>query len=130
MGLYYLVVKGSYRLIVYAFIGVLLLSLLLWIRNLFGAIWVLSLSCLLAVPVYFNYNIAFVHISIFLASVVFTQSVLHAAKVCTQSIQDSKDFPKKAVLTRAKMLSGFLIGLILLGQSLYGGLYIFKNFLS
>ncbi len=130
IGLFYLVMKGQYRLVVYLFIGVLLLALLLWIRNLFGVIWVLSLACLLAIPIYFHFNIAFMHISIFLASVVFSQSVLNAVQVCRESIQDSISPPQKSILTRAKMLFGFLIGIILLGQSLCGGLYIFKNFLS
>ena len=129
IGIFYLVDKGRYLEVVYAFIGVLVLALLLWIRNIFGAVWVVSITLLFIVPFYFHYKIAFVHFSIFLASVILTHSFLHAFKVCRQSIGHTNG-EKVSLFSRMKFIPGFALGIILLGQSLYGGLLIFKNFLS
>jgi hypothetical protein len=54
IGLFYLVSRASYHLVIYLFLGHTVLVLLLWIRNLFGVIWGLSLAVLLASPVYFR----------------------------------------------------------------------------
>lgn len=79
IGLFYLVLRASCHLVIYLFLGLTVLALLLWIRNLFGVIWGLSLAVLLALPVYFRYDrvvpvninseMVLVHMSIFLASV-------------------------------------------------------------
>ncbi|AGK53200.1 M50 family metallopeptidase [Bacillus sp. 1NLA3E] len=130
IGLYYLVAKGNYRLVVYLFIGTLLLSLLLWIRNIFGVIWAVSFVSLLIIPIFFSYEIAFVHISIFLTSVVFSHSILNAIQVFTRSVLNDDTLAKKSLFSKGKKLSLLVLGFILLGQSLYGGFYIFNNFLS
>ena len=125
IGLFFLVSKGSYHLVIYIFIGLLVSSLLLWIRNLFGFIWGITFVSLLVLPLYFRYELVITHTSIFLASILFTQSILNALRVCKQSFLAREN----TTFAKIKMLPSFILGLILFAQSLYGGYFIFKNFL-
>src|SRR4051812_1313601 len=95
IGMFYLVSRGHYHLVIYLYLGLSVLALLLWIRNAVGVLWGLSVVALLALPVYFryesilpihfNFENVLVHISIFLASVLFVQSIIGAVQVCKQS---------------------------------------------
>lgn len=130
IGLFYLVSRGSYQFIIYLFIGLLVLSLLLWIRHLFGLFWALSWVSLLTVPIYFSYGLVIMHISIFLASIILTQSILHAFHLCRQSFMRRKNPARTAALVQGALIPAVIWGIVLLGQSLYAGYFIFKNFLS
>ncbi|WP_462412943.1 M50 family metallopeptidase [Neobacillus sp. Marseille-QA0830] len=150
IGLFYLVVSGSYYLVIYLFLGLTVLALLLWIRNLFGIVWGLSVSLLLALPVYFhfqtalpsfiryqmdlpltiNYEMILVHISIFLASVLFVQSVICAVQVCKQSFMSRSNPARKIALVQTKFVPAIVLGLALVGQTVYAGFYFVQNFIS
>ncbi|MCL6570894.1 MAG: M50 family metallopeptidase [Bacillus sp. (in: Bacteria)] len=130
IGLFYLVSKGNYHFVLYLFIGLLVSSLLLWIRSLFGFVWGLSFVLLLAVPIYFRNDLAIKHISIFLAAVLFTQSILNALQVCKQSLLSRENPDRKVALVQAKFFPVIIIGFALLSQSLYAGYFIIKTFLS
>ncbi|HEY2421722.1 MAG TPA: M50 family metallopeptidase [Neobacillus sp.] len=130
IGLFYFVSKGNYHIIIYLVSGLVGISLLLWIRSLFGLIWGLSFLCVLAVPIYFKYEAIVVHISIFLASVMFIQSLMNALQVCKQSFLSRENPARKAAIVQTKFFPAMILGFVLLGQSLYAGYFIFKNFLS
>lgn len=130
IGLFYLESKGHYDSIIYSFIGLLVLSLLLWIRNFFGFIWALSFVSLLAVPIYFRYELAIIHISIFLASLILIQSVLNSLQLCRQSFMHRKNPARTAVLAQGALIPAVVWGIVLLSQSLFAGYFIFKNILS
>lgn len=68
IGLFYLVSNQNYYFIIYLFIALMVVSVLLWIRQFWGIIWVLSFVVLLALPMYLGQTIAIMHISIFLSS--------------------------------------------------------------
>ena len=81
IGLFFLVSRGYNHLIIYLFIGLAALSLLLWIRTLFGAAWGLSFVFLLGVPVFSGTELVMLHLSILLSAVILTQSILKAFQV-------------------------------------------------
>jgi hypothetical protein len=140
IGLFYLVSHGHYHLVIYLYLGLSVLALLLWIRNAFGVIWGLSVSVLLALPVYFRYetvlpvNINFemvlVHISIFLASVLFVQSMIGAFQVCKQSFMKRSNPKRKAALVQTKLVTAVVLGIILFGQTVLAGCFFALNFIS
>lgn len=130
IGLFYLVSNGSYHLIMYLFIGLLVCSLLLWIRNFFGIVWGLTFVSLLTFPIYFQFNLVIMHISIFLAAVLFTQSMVKALQVCRESLMSRENPTKNSALAKIKMVPAFILGVVLFAQSLYAGYFIFNNFLS
>lgn len=130
IGLFYLLSRVHFHLVIYLFLGLSVLSLLMWIRNLFGVIWGLSLSVLLAIPVYFQYEMILVHISIFLASVLFTQSIICAIQVCKQSFMSRSTPARKVALVQTKFIPAVILGLALFGQTLYAGYFFVQNFIS
>jgi hypothetical protein len=87
MGLFYLLSFNKFHYVLYFFIGLLVISILLWIRNLFGLLWALSFVSLLAVPLYFRNELAILHISIFLSSLILIQAIINAFQVIGQSFK-------------------------------------------
>ncbi|WP_160725256.1 M50 family metallopeptidase [Bacillus sp. USDA818B3_A] len=140
IGLFYLATKGHYLWVIYLYLGLSVLALVLWIRNAFGVLWSLSVIALLAVPVYFhyqtslpvnfNFDTVLVHISIFLASVLFVQSVICAVQVCRQGFMSRKNPKRKAALVQTKFIPAALLGLILFGQTVFAGYFFALNFIS
>lgn len=141
LGLFYLVSKGSYHWVIYMFLGITVLALFLCIRNFFGVVWGLSLAVLLALPVYFryfgsalpvpiNYEIILAHISIFLASVLFIQSIICAIQVCKQVFMSKNNPNRKSALVQTKLVPAIVLGLTLVGQTVYVGFYFVQNFIN
>ncbi|WP_251550262.1 M50 family metallopeptidase [Neobacillus muris] len=150
IGLFYLVARGSYHLVIYLSLGWTILALVLWIRNLFGVFWGLSVAVILALPVYLrcqmampaqiryelvfpfhiNYELVFVHMSIFLASVLFIQSIICAVRVCKQMFMSRTNPARKAALVQTKFVPAIVLGLALLSQTIYAGYFFVQNFIS
>lgn len=140
IGMFYLVSKGHYHLVIYLYLGLSVLALLLWIRNAFGVIWGLSIAVLLALPVYFryqtvlpvhvNFEMVLVHMSIFLAAVLFVQSIIGAVQVCKQSFMSRSDPKRKAALVQTKLVPAVVLGIILFGQTVLAGYFFTLNFIS
>lgn len=141
LGLFYLVERGSYHLVIYLFIGLIVLSLLLWIRNLFGVIWGLSLVVLLVTPAYFryygivlpmkiDYEMVLDQISIFLASVLFIQSIIGAIQVCIQSFMSRSNPARKVALVQTKFFPAMVLGLTLVVQTVYVGYFLVQKFIG
>lgn len=130
IGLFYFVASNDYHYILYLFIGLMVGAVLLWIRNLIGILWAISFIVLLALPIYFRYDNAIMHISIFLSSFLLIQSIINGIQVCRQSLLDRKNSPRLGILAKVRVIPSMLFGIVLLGQSLYAGYFIVKNILS
>jgi hypothetical protein len=140
IGMFYLVSRGHYHLVIYLYLGLSVLALLLWIRNAVGVLWGLSVVALLALPVYFryesilpihlNFENVLVHISIFLASVLFVQSIIGAVQVCKQSFMSRSNPKRKAALVQTKFIPAVLLGIILFTQTAFAGYFFALNFIS
>jgi hypothetical protein len=129
VGLFYFMHKGYYAGIVYFFIGLVAVAALLWIRNLFGLIWAVSLVLLLIWAVYQNMEALMVHISMLLSSIVLVQSITTALTVFQISVTHSEAAGDAADLARATWTPAVLWGTLFLGQSLYAGYFIVRHFL-
>ena len=129
IGLFYLVSNQNYYFIFYLFIALMVIAVLLWIRNVWGIIWALSFVVLLALPMYFQYNIAIMHISIFLSSFLLMKSIMNGLQVCRQSLWERKKIAGYGFLVRLKLIPVMTLGVILLGQSLYTGYFIINHIL-
>ncbi|NHC41926.1 hypothetical protein G6549_18395 [Bacillus sp. MM2020_1] len=127
---------------VHLYLGFSVLALVLWIRNTFGVICVLSVIVLLALPVYFryqtvlvlpvnvNFELIIVHMSIFIASVLFVQSMIGAILVCKQSFMKRDNPKRKAALVQTKLIPTVVLGIILFGQTVFAGYFFAINFIS
>ena len=127
--LFYLVSNQSYQMIVYLFIGLIAGAAILWVRHFWSIMWALSFVVLLALPIYFGYSIAIMHISIFLAAILLVQSIVNGIRVCRQSFLERKNRSESGLFARVKFIPAMMLGIIILGQSLYTGYYIVINFL-
>jgi hypothetical protein len=103
----------------------MVVSVLLWIRNFYGIIWALSFVALLAVPVYFSYDIAIMHISIFLSASLLIQSIINGIQICKKSLLQRH--AASGILAKVKLFPVMMVGVILFGQSLYTGYFIAKK---
>ncbi|WP_144556063.1 M50 family metallopeptidase [Bacillus sp. X1(2014)] len=130
IGLFYFVSGGHYHLVVYLFLVLSVLALLLWIRNMFCVIWGLSLVALLAFPLFLQHEMIFVHLSIFLAAILFTQSIICAIHVCKQAFMSRSNPARKAALVQTKFIPAVILGLALFGQTLYAGYFFVQNFIG
>jgi Peptidase M50B-like len=127
MGLFYLLSYNKFHFIIYFFIGLLMISTLLWIRNLFGVLWALSFVVLLALPLYFRNELAIMHISIFLSSLILIQAIINAIQVIGQSFKARE---KSGALAKTARIPAIICGIALLGQSLYATYFIFIKVLN
>lgn len=127
MGLFYLLSLNQFHFVLYFFIGLLVISVLLWIRNLFGVIWAVSFAALLALPLYFRNELAIMHISIFLSSLILVQAIINAFQVIRQSFKTGE---KPGALAKIARIPAIICGVALLGQSLCAVYFIFNNVLN
>jgi hypothetical protein len=127
LGLFYLLSSYKFLFVIYFFIGLLVISILLWIRNFFGVIWALSFVVLLAVPLYCRNELAIMHISIFLSSLILIQAIINALQVIRQSFNTEG---KPGAKTKIARIPAIICGVALLGQSLYATYFIFNHVLK
>jgi hypothetical protein len=127
MGLFYLLSYNKFHFIIYLFSSLLVISTLLWIRNFFGVLWALSFVVLLALPLYFRNELAIMHISIFLSSLILIQAIINAIQVIGQSFKVGE---KSGALAKIARIPAIICGIALLGQSLYATYFIFIKVLN
>lgn len=127
MGLFYLLSLNKFQWVLYFFIGLLVISILLWIRNFFGVFWALSFVALLALPLYFRNEFAIMHTSIFLSSFILIQAIINAFQVIGHSF---KTGGKPGALGKIARIPAIVCGIALLGQSLYAAYFIFNHVLN
>ncbi|MFC3884128.1 M50 family metallopeptidase [Bacillus songklensis] len=134
IGLFYLVEKGYFNIIIYFFITLAIISVLLWVRNFYGFFWAISFISLLGFITYKKYEIVMMHTSIFLSSVVLLQSIFTAFTVFKLSFIQRKDAGDATNLAQATFIPAPVWGTVFFGQSLYAGYFILNylplNFLT
>lgn len=124
-GLFFLVSTNNYNLILYMLIGLITVSIVFWIRHVLELLWALSIIALLALPIYFGHDQAIMITAIFLTSYVLVQSVLAALYKCKESFALQK---RKGMVAKVKWIPSMVIGIIVLGQSLFTCYFIVSNF--
>ncbi|MFT8322430.1 MAG: M50 family metallopeptidase [Bacillus sp. (in: firmicutes)] len=124
--LFYLLSKQYYAAILYVFISVAFLSVLLWIRNIYGVCWILSFMTIICWIMYKDNLIFINNISIFLSCVMLVQSILTAFTIFTCSIKQRKRAGDATVLAEATRIPAVIWGTIFLSQSIYIAYLIFQ----
>jgi|GEM_PF-5728664 len=71
-----------------------------------------------------------VHLSIFLAAILFTQSIICVIQVCKQAFMSRSNPGRKAALVRTKFIPAVILGLALFGQTLYAGYFFVQHFIG
>jgi len=118
-GLFYLLMKEHYIAILCIFACVACISLVLWVRNLYGLFWTISFLAFNFWMFYYDKPLILQHASIFFSCVVLVQSVWTAFIVFRLSIKQSKNAGDATALAEATKIPAFIWGVVFLGQSLY-----------
>lgn len=129
IGLFYLINKGYFNVIIYFFIALAVISALLWVRNVYGFLWTVSFISILGLISYKKYEIVMVHTSIFLSAVVLIQSISTAFVVFKLSFIQRKNAGDATSLAQATFVPAAVWGTVFFGQSLYAGYFVINNFL-
>ncbi|WP_040207496.1 M50 family metallopeptidase [Neobacillus jeddahensis] len=125
IGLFYLVSIHRYEWILYLLSGLIAVALVCWLRHFLEFVWALTFIALLVTPIYFGYDLAIKPTAIFLGSYMLVQSVLTALSLCKESFATRKN---KGIAAKVKWVPSMMLGLVLLGQTLYASYYVVGNF--
>lgn len=126
--LFYSIAKGSYSIILLMLIGLIVLAVLLSVRRFIAFIWALSFVVLLAGPLYYKHEVAIMHLSIFLSSMILVQLIMSALIELSRSLKKNPE--KTAPLAMFKRVPAVIFGVIVLGQSLFAGYFIISSLLN
>lgn len=129
VGLFYLLSKGKYEEILYVFVGISVITLVLWIRNTVGTIWTIFFIGVIGLALYYQLQPVILHLSVFLSTVMFIQSITTAFTICKLSIKQRKQAGDATNLAQFTFIPAFLWGTLFFVQSLYAGYYIMRQFL-
>lgn len=127
--LFYFLSMGMYKMVIYFIFSIVCISLILWIRNVYGICWAISLISLLSFIIYLQNKTLFMHTSIFLSDVVFIQSIFSAFTVCKLSIIERKNAGDATSLANETYIPAVIWGLLFFAQALFIGYFILSKFI-
>jgi hypothetical protein len=126
VGLFYLLHKSQYHLIIAIFTALTVVSAILWIRNLYGFIWSLSIISLLGWMLYHRLTVLMMHVGMFLSAIILVQSVITAFYILKLSFVKRKEAGDATSLADATYIPAAIWGLLFCSQSLYAVWFIFS----
>lgn len=111
--------RGHTVWILYGFIAIALVNLILWIRNLYGVVWLLSFVVLCGWTVYNGPLFLQTFVAYFLTAVMLTQSVSSAFQIFILSVVKRKEAGDATSLAHYTSIPAMFWGALFLVQSLY-----------
>jgi len=117
--LLYLIHQANYLLVMIIFTGILLISFLLWIRNIYGFLWVISFGALFSTLYFTNNEFLIPHVCIILTVIILVESVTTALDVLILSIRTPKQAGDASGMARATFIIPAPVwGVLFFAQSL------------
>ncbi|MCT8137834.1 M50 family metallopeptidase [Anaerobacillus sp. CMMVII] len=129
-GCFYLIGEGLHLNLLYGFIGVSVINLVLWVRNLYGLFWLTTFIGLCLVFVYIGDSGAieiFVH---FLAALLLVEAVRSAFIICLLSMRDRRQAGDATSLAKSTFIPAFFWGALFFVQSIIVAFWIFSAFIA
>ncbi|WP_244895511.1 M50 family metallopeptidase [Evansella clarkii] len=115
----YLIYIENYTAVLIILAGVLVISFLLWIRNVYGFLWVLTFGALFAWMFWLDNTILTENVLLFITAVVFVKSITSAFTIMTMSFKTPRDAGDATSLARATfIIPAQLWGILFFAQSL------------
>lgn len=111
--------KGYMSFILYALLLIALLNLILWIRNMYGAIWLVSFIALCGWSLHSGSSSVQTNLAFFLSSVLLTQSVSSALQIFMLSVVRRKSAGDATSLAHYTKIPAFIWGFLFFAQALY-----------
>lgn len=127
---FFLISVGEVKYVLYGFIGFAVVNLVLWVRNFYGIIWLISFISLCGVLLYYGSENLQIFITFFLSAIILTQSVSTAFIILVLSFKDSKNAGDATNLAKHTFIvPAFIWGMLFFGQSVYIAFLVFRNFI-
>ncbi|OAS89343.1 MULTISPECIES: M50 family metallopeptidase [Metabacillus] len=111
--------KGYIRFILYALLLIALLNLILWIRNMYGAIWLGSFIALCGWTLHSGSSSIQTNLAYFLSSVLLTQSVSSALQIFMLSIVRRRSAGDATSLANYTKIPAIIWGFLFFAQAVY-----------
>lgn len=118
---YLFFVNEQYSILFYGLAGIVVLNLILWVRNIYGVIWLISFAAILwglyylGNPMYIEYSL------LFIGAILLVDSIASSLVIFVMSVKTPNDAGDTTNLRKSTMISARVWGLVFLVQSLYFG---------
>ncbi|MFC7319954.1 M50 family metallopeptidase [Halobacillus campisalis] len=117
---FYLIVKGHYKWMVYILLGILIINVLFWVRNIYGVFWLITFGAGFIWLLKTGNQAVIQYVLVFIASLVMIEAVTSAFEIMWLSIFSPGQAGDAANLARAVVfIPAPLWGMLFFGQSLY-----------
>lgn len=123
---FYFLLQEQYQVLFYGLAITAALNLLLWVRNLYGIIWLVSLIGLLAGLHYLGDEQIIEYSLLFIGSILLSESIAAAMGILVLSIKQPLDAGDASSLRKSTWVSARIWGLVFFLQSLWFGTEILK----
>ncbi|MDP4267464.1 MAG: M50 family metallopeptidase [Bacteroidota bacterium] len=118
---FYLIKKGHEQYIFYFFLSIALINIILWVRNIYGIIWLMVFGGLIYyIYVYSNDEIKNIT-SIILSGILLTESIFSTIIIIIKSFTDPKSSGDAANLQKETHIPAFIWAIFFLCQAIYLG---------
>lgn len=123
---YYFLVKEQYDVLLYGLFVTIVLNLILWVRNSYGIIWLVTFGGILGYLYYLGNGDYIAYFMLFIGSILLVESVYSSLIILILSIKQPDDAGDSTSLRKSTMISSRFWGLLFFVQSLYFGYEIIK----
>lgn len=114
----YFSVTNQVQFILLGLLGVLAVSAVFWIRNLYGMLWVFTFGAALTYLLWLGNPVISANIALFITSIVFIASITTAFDILKLSVKTPRDAGDASNLARSALLPAPIWGLLFFTQSL------------
>lgn len=126
---YFLIFKRSYDIVIYILISILGISLLFWVRNLYGLFWIITFIVGFVWLLLKTRGPVIENVVLFLVSVIFIESITSAFEIMYLSFTFPSDAGDASSLSRLTLVIPSQVwGVLFFTQSLFFGWFAMKNF--
>ncbi|MGO4889274.1 M50 family metallopeptidase [Anaerobacillus sp. MEB173] len=126
---FFFIYKDQPHVIFYGLLGLAILNLLLWVRNTYGILWLLTFISFSIYITYNDFSSLQLSFTLLLASIILIHSISSAFTVFYLSIFQSTQAGDATNLAKLTFLPAVLWGLLFFIQSLVSSYFIFSLFL-
>lgn len=126
---FYLISIDKLNILYFSYMGIVLISLIFWVRNMFGLFWCISfLGLNYLLLKYANIDLK-IFSTLFFASIILNQSVYTSFVILKRSWKQPSDAGDATSLRNKTFIPSFIWGLVFFGQSLFAFYYTVKEFI-
>lgn len=119
--LMYLLVQEKYNMICYILLGFVLVNFVLWVKNLYGRLWLIIFGGIIGSILYFDYPMMEAFLLKVIVAITFSEAIYTALVILYLSIKDRHNAGDATSLAERTFIPTVIWGLLFVAQALYFG---------